>query len=602
MVAAVAFAVYANTLFNGFLNDDEHQVLLNPWITDLRSLPAIFTQSVWGFVEGKRVSDYYRPLMHVVYLIDHQIFGFHAWGFHLVNVILHALNTALVFFLTKRLTAGSGAAPADPTTPADFLLAAPFAAALLFATHPVHTEAVAWVAAVPELTFTFFGLSCLLFHIGSDERPRFRLASFAAFTLALLCKETAVTLPAVLLAYDLALRRKRRPLEGAVARFAPYLLITSVYLIVRHAVLSKQLLIPSKLWTLGPYETLINVLPLFRDYVRFTLLPFPLSFWHVLRPISSLLTSDGLSSLAVASAFVAAGVLMWKKDRLSFFALALFVLPLFPAFYISALPAKPFAERYLYLPSVGFVVLAALVLRRLSVAPRMKAVAAVMLVATTVLYSAATIQRNRVWKDAFTLYVDTTREMPDAPVSPLDLAMKLLKRGYVDEAIAQYRILAKFKPDDATYQSSLGGALIRKGFLDEGMEHLRAALAVDPRSLDSYVDLGVALKRKGRTDEAVAMYREALAIDPDHAEVHFNLGGALADGGHIEEALDHYRIVVRLKPENAYYRNMLGIEYGRQGLLSAAIEQFREAVRLEPAEVAYRRNLDRALALGKPGG
>jgi len=144
VVAAVAFAVYANTLWNGFLNDDEHQVLLNPWITDLRSLPAIFTQSVWGFVEGKRVSDYYRPLMHVVYLIDHQIFGFRAWGFHLVNVILHALNTALVFFLTKRLTAGSGAAPADPTTPADFLLAAPFAAALLFATHPVHTEAVAW--------------------------------------------------------------------------------------------------------------------------------------------------------------------------------------------------------------------------------------------------------------------------------------------------------------------------------------------------------------------------------------------------------------------------------------------------------------------------
>ena len=109
IIALIAFAVYFNTLFNGFVYDDNSQVLNNPWIRDVKHFQDIFSKSVWEFKAVPLVSNYYRPLMHIIYMFNYHIFGLSPWGFHLVNVLFHAVNSVLVFVIASRLLAGKPA-------------------------------------------------------------------------------------------------------------------------------------------------------------------------------------------------------------------------------------------------------------------------------------------------------------------------------------------------------------------------------------------------------------------------------------------------------------------------------------------------------------
>ncbi len=481
IVAALAFGVYANTLGNAFVNDDEHQVLLNPWIQELGQIPTILSSSVWAFVHSRTTTDYYRPMMHLVYLLTFQLFGFQAWGFHLVNALLHAANTALLLLVAGLLT-GPRSQPdcGAPGTTAVGWFSVPLVAAMLFATHPVHTEAVAWIASVPELTFTLFGLATLALYIREQARPQPRWwPPWICFVLALLCKETAVTLVAVLAAHDLTLRphRTRQAPGVLVRRWLPYLATLALYLIVRHRVLDATLVRRDNLWDLSPLQLALSAFDLFRQYLGALLWPMTLNFWRTFRPVESPFSTAAILALTVSAGFAVACWWAWRRDRRVAFGLALLFLPLAPAFYIAALPAKPFAERYLYMPSAGFVLVAALLFDRLATRPRMRLCAPALILAVTVLFAVATVRRNEVWSDALTLYTDSAAKSPGVPTPPVSLAAELLKRGHHREAIAQFRILAQVEPANAAYLSALGNALLLDGQTGEALAHCA------PRSL-----------------------------------------------------------------------------------------------------------------------
>src|SRR5512135_2525637 len=159
-VIAVSLAVYSNTLGHDLVWDDSDQILGNPWIRDPGFLPKIFSSGVWDFKSV--ASNYYRPMMHVFYMLGYTVFGLRPWGFHLVNIIFHAGVSVLVFLIARALFAGHGArAKAFPL---------PLMAAVLFAVHPIHTEPVAWVAGIPDLSYAFFCLlSFYLYYLSEDK-------------------------------------------------------------------------------------------------------------------------------------------------------------------------------------------------------------------------------------------------------------------------------------------------------------------------------------------------------------------------------------------------------------------------------------------------
>ena len=212
----VSFAVYFNALFGDFVYDDKEQVVNNPWITDISNIPTIFSRSVWSFQPGLSTWNYYRPLMHIVYMLNYHVFGLKPWGFHLVNILFHCGVSALVFLIIR------GFLTEHRVTTSSVYLSPPFMAAMLFASHPIHTEAVTWVAGLPDVAFTFFYLlSFYLYILFREGAKTGYLFSILSFSVATLFKEPALTLPIMLIAYDYQMKKFDETLLVGIKRYIP---------------------------------------------------------------------------------------------------------------------------------------------------------------------------------------------------------------------------------------------------------------------------------------------------------------------------------------------------------------------------------------------
>jgi tetratricopeptide (TPR) repeat protein len=552
MVITACFLVYGNTLRNGFVYDDIPQVVQNPWIRDFRHLPEIFSTNVWAF-QGIS-TNYYRPLLHISFLLTYQLFGLAPWGFHLVNIVLHAGVTILVFLIASRLF--SVTTPrASPVT--RFL---PFIAAMLFAVHPIHTEVVAWVGGVTDLVFTLFTLLSLYFYILSADREGHRKGlmafSVASFFLAMLAKEPAVTLPLILAAYDYSYSREAlRPVDY-LKRYSPYLGAAAVYVILRVNALGGFAPI-RRHSELGLTDYLINVFPLFRQYLQKLLLPIHLNAYHVFSPISSVFEPIGLLSLAVTMAFAGAVLLAMKKNRPAFFALALVLLPLLPSLYIPGAGENTFAERYLYLPSLGFVLLIALLVERVASHKLNWSVPlAAALILVTGFYAYGTVQRNTVWRDDERLWRDVVEKSPGSAVAHYNLASALNSRGLVDGAIEEYHAAIRIQPAAVAYKS-LGAAYQAKGFLTEAAEQYAHAVHLQPGDADAHTLLAAAYAESGALDSAIEHFRAVVQLQPDSANAQYNLGAAYLEKGFPREAIPHLGSAVQLNPAESLFRSTL---------------------------------------------
>ena len=312
IIILASIAVYFNTLNNGFVYDDDVQLLENYWIKNVRHIPDFFFTDVWSFYGEGGISSYYRPLMHLIFMATYYVYGLKPWGFHLVNILFHAGISALVFtiilWLFKNLR------PAGPST---YLLPS-FMAALLFATHPIHTEVVAWVSAIPELSYTFFYLLSFYLYMRSTSGDRLStggyILSVASFFLAVFCKEPALTLPGILIAYDFLFNKERFNFSGNLKRYVPYFIVAGVYFIMRFNALQGFAPLKKHVYLNG-YEYFINVFPLFVQYLQKLVLPTNLNAFHVFHPIFSVFEPKGIISLILTLVFLFFFFIAFKKRQ-----------------------------------------------------------------------------------------------------------------------------------------------------------------------------------------------------------------------------------------------------------------------------------------------
>ena len=568
LLLIASFAVYSSTLFNEFVYDDSSQVLKNYWIRDVRNLPKIFTKSVWGFQGAPVVSNYYRPVMNVIYMVNYHLFGLKPWGFHLVNVLFHAGVSVLVFFLTARVGAASFPVPSSPTLARGGmgrLLSLPFLAALLFAVHPIHTEAVAWVAGLPDLSFTFFFLLSFALYIGATTGKPVHMGRYSlsvlSFFLSALSKEPALTLPLILIGYDHLFGHREDGFRDRWKRYVPYLLVAAVYFVLRFNALGG--IAPERRHEhLSALQHVVNVFPLFSSYLGKLLLPINLNAFHVFHPIASIWEPVGILSVAVAAAFAGITAVAYRKNRTACFYLLLIVVPLLPAFYIRGLGLNTFAERYLYLPSVGFTALVAMFLTKMmekSSRGTIVLIGASALV--TGLYSLGTIERNAVWRSNYTLFEDTVRKSPDSAIAHELFATALMGRNRLDEAIRHYKMALNLDNSLDDAHTNLGIAYYKKGMLDQAIEEERISIKLNPNLPEKHYNLAQQLADKNLWGEAVREYEIAIALDPNFADAHNGLGFAYAMVGSIDKAIEQFEIAGRLAPENPMYKKNLSRAY-----------------------------------------
>jgi tetratricopeptide (TPR) repeat protein len=596
IILAVSFGVYCNVLFNGFVYDDEYLLVQNPLMRDARHIPEIFLSDIWAFkFEGE--GNYYRPMFHLFYMADYHIFGLRPWGFHLTKILLHMGSSLFVFLMASTLINCYGGGNTGTKTYKEYI---PFAAALLFATHPINSESIA--VGTTEVLFAFFYFLSFYLYIRADVSSRgVPLSSVVFFFFAALSKETALTLPILLFAYDYSFKRdsilhpKSETLYFLFKRYLPYIIVAGIYFILRTYAIGG--IAPVKAHAeLSGYEYFINVFPLFAQYLGKLILPINLNAAYIFHPIHSLLGWKGILSVTVTAGFIATLYLLRNRNKIAFFSLLLIVIPLLPVFYIPALGSHTFAERYMYLPSVGFVIVLSMGLCNLGgldIFGLRKATFLVLPAALiiTALYSTGTIKRNPVWKDDLTLWSDTAKKSPDSHGVHNNLGDAYYKQGRLDEAMEEFRIALKLKPDYEKAHNNLGLVYTEQGRIDEAIEEYKEAIKLNPASAGVHNNLGSTYYEQGRIDEAIEEYREALRLKPDFPDVHNNLGLAYAAKGRIDEAIEEYKEALRLNPDLAQTRYNLGNIYSNKGRIDEAIEEYKEALRLKPDYADAHNNL-----------
>jgi tetratricopeptide (TPR) repeat protein len=523
-VIALAVGVNGNTLFNDFVFDDIPNVLENRWITDVKFLPDIFSTHIAGF-SGEYATSYYRPLIHVLYMAGYHVFGYAPWGFHLINILFHTAVSLLVYFVSSRLFE----APEVPRS----RLSPPLLVASLFAVHPVHTEAVAWVAGIMDISFSLFYLLSFYMYIRSGEGDRslfnrYYLASLGAFCLAALCKEPALTLPLLLAAYDHGYRGKGIRIADHVKRYIPYLALSAAYFLARVLVL--QGFTPSRTrMDASGYQYVLNAFPLFAEYLGKLFLPVNLSPVHTYHPVRSILEAKSVFCIFLTVAFFTICHIARKKKPL-FLGLAILAIPLLPAFYISAISGEEvFAERYLYLPTFGYaIVLAYLYSLAWTRLPGKFIAPILMAVALIGIFSIGTSIRNTAWKDSYALWSDTVKKAPQSAAARQYFGYALYSRGNIDEAIAEYRKALELSPRLFDARFNLGIAYHSKGLIDLAIEQYLITLRYYPGSSSTHNALGMAYGRMGFLDKAIEHFQAASDLDPGNEEARRNLLAARA--------------------------------------------------------------------------
>jgi len=609
-VIAATFAVYLNILANGFVIDDSFQIIGNRWIKDIGHLPEIFSSN---FVLGGKTA-FYRPVVHVFYMISYYLFGLKPWGFHLMSMLFHAGVSVLVFLTLRRLLVRVSVRPekgggTQPLHNAAFTLTStffspPFVAALLFATHPIHTEAVAWIS-VTDLYMTFFYLLSFYCYIRSSEEGSSGRAAYAfsivSFFLATLCKEPALTLPAMLVVYDYVYRKEGEGILYYVKRYIPFLIAGGVYFSLRVHALGGMVTFRTPL-TLSPYEYLVAVLALFRKYMEKLLVPVNLNVWHVFQPPASLFSFSGMVSLVVAVAFLIGVIVAIRKKRAALLGFTFILLPLLPALYLPGLTQgleNAFTERYLYLPSFGFILLVALLIARIKekAGARWGAVLTTVLAVTILLYASGSIIRNTAWRDSYTLWTDVARKSPESGEPYNALGDYYREKGMFDKAIEQYQRGLAISPGKAHIHVSLGIAYAQTGMTDKALEEFRTALVLRPGLPDAHDSLGVMYAQMGNYDEAIKEFQLAVKLNPFFRDAYQHLGLAYDGRGQTDEAITCLNKALSLDPNSADTHNNLGTVYGKRGLINDAVRHFEAAVRLKPDDPDFRYNLARAYEL-----
>ena len=579
-LALATFALYFNTLYNGFVWDDLYQVQLNAWIRSFKFLPDILARNSWEFA-GKG-SNFYRPGMHLGYMVVYHFYGLAPWGYHLLNILFNMAVSVMVFLLALEVFETGG-------IPSRRAFGIAFFSALLFTAHPVHTEAVAWIASFPELSYTLFYLLSLYFFIlwRKGKIKEGISLSCLFFVLSFMCKETALSLPLAIAAYEIAFPDETRPVKGwlkmrCLKNLLPYFLLAAAYFILRMKIVGLTRNAKAD-FQLTNFQFTLNAIVNFSLYICQLIYPFNLNAYHVFHPVHSFFEWKGLASFSIMTAFTGFVFFAFKKDRPVFFSLAVIVIPLLPALYLPAFqPENTYAERYLYLPSMGFAFVAA----RLVYSEKIKKIRFAVLAAAVFLvtvYSIKTVTRNTVWKNETSFWSDTVKKSPDGWLPNNQMGIVLGLQGEYEEAADHFRAAMRLNPYEIDPPLNLGFTLLDQGNTGSAERLFKRITGLLPSSCRAHTGLGIACMKEGRFSRAQQELRAAIKLNPDSAQAHKYMGMVYEAQGDFDAAIVQFKFLAKLAPSPENY-NFLGGAYLKQDLRDKAATSYQAALQIDPAD------------------
>jgi Flp pilus assembly protein TadD len=545
LLLAVVAAVYANAFQNEFLFDDLETIVelqtpggsgpFGPLLTFLRGHAA------------------YRPIRTASYALDYAVSGLEPWGYHLVNITLHAGSTILVFLIAGGLF---------DRLPAALL------AALVFAVHPIQTDAVTYLSGRRDVLsglFVLAGFYAFLRYRGTG-RTAFLALAILLYPLAFLSKESGIILPLLCIGYDIYSRLRVQGPGGVMA--SGRAMWTSAWVVLREG---RQLYTPLVvlaggftayvlLFVRGTWQqsyhggslgmTALTMSRVVLHYIGLLLFPLTLNadYSYNAFPVTTSWTDPkALVALPVLAGLGYGWLSLVARRPLAAFGGAWFALALLPVSQIVP-HHELMAEHYLYIPSVGFCLLIVGLLEPVLADRRSARVLYGVAALLLVLLSLRTVMRNTDWRDDLTLWRETVRTAPQSARARNNLGAAYLRRGELILAQTELEAATRIKPDFSAAYGNLGKLYLDRGELAAARATLETALALKPGETIPRLWLGAALLREGREAEAEAQFRIALDNRRSAPYARNNLGVLLARRGRLEEAADAFREALRLMP------------------------------------------------------
>ena len=563
--------VFLPSLWNDFVQwDDDSTVYQNPHLTGL-SMQTLR----WMFTDLRYVWRY-TPLAWLTREIIYDFQGPAPFGYHLVSVVVHALNAVWLFLLIRKLLpmvlpAESKSAP-NASLPACAALGA-----LLWAVHPLRVEPVVWASGYLHCQSGFFMLLSLWLYLeavtapGTRAKPWYYWLSVLSYLASLFSFPTTLGLVPLLVILDVYPLRRFGRGPGRwwnAAAFRIWLekvpFAALAFLAVGIGLLARfnpppDWPQPVSLDQFSPFARLMQACYVWGYNLWKPWVPFGLS------PVyTALVEFNPMDWPFCLSAALVAGVTVllickWRQWPWALALWAAYLVLLVPVLGLTEHPHYP-SDRYSYIPSLLWSVLLSAGLLGLRKKPKLFAGGAVFLIVVIALLAALSIRQTRNWRNSVSLFNHIIAELGNDPYRA-DIHWRLGKvyaaQKRLDDAINQYQESLRLKPNSTDTRNNLGIALGMKGQLDEAIRQFQEAVRLKPDYADARCNLGLALAMKGQTDEAIVQYREAIRLTPDHANAHYNLGLTLAAKGQADEATRQLQEALRLKPDYSDARKTL---------------------------------------------
>jgi len=579
-IILISFLVYLNALRNGFVWDDMVLIADNEgikkWGCFWENFVRDFFDTTNDTIEFKY--GYYRPIISLSYMIDYAAWGLKPWGFHLSNIIFHTVSCILVYSIFNSLFNNRTIS---------------IITSLLFACHPIHTESVTWISGRTDIIAGMFFLSAFYLYqkaihplpinekncpLNSPEVLKlflkhgkiFYLCSIILFALAMLCKEMVATLPFLLIAYThyFAGLKNGRQFKIPLLLSSPYFFVILLYGVTRFIILGIHTVVnPGGEEMRGFYPTILSFTKTIFIYLFKLFYPAHLSA-YIQNPMSFSITEPTII-LSIFGVAVLIFLIVWLKKRwagMSFLILFYLVtlLPLSNFIRISAPWDMGFvtAERFLYIPSLGFCGIISVLLTNAWKTLKcsfsiLEYVTILLFIALLIFYSGRTLSRNRDWIDEKTFFSKTLKEAPNA----------------------------------ALLHHAMGNVYVREENYEKALDYYKNSLELYPLYHAAYNNIGTIYSKNGLFDQAIAAFKEAIKINPEYIQSHFNLGTMYYQKGMLTDASNEFKKVLKLNKKYVKAHNNLGIIYAGNGQLHEAISEFEEALKYDSHNEKARNNL-----------
>jgi tetratricopeptide (TPR) repeat protein len=596
LLVAATFALYSPVRHFDFVNyDDPDYTTANSHVRQ-----GLTTQGLQWALTSRDAANWF-PVTWVSHMLDCQFFGLDSGWHHLDNVLLHALAAVLLCIFVQRATGSLGRGAL---------------VAFLFALHPLHVESVAWVAERKDVLSACFWFLTLWAYVRYAEHPTLGryLAVAAAFCLGLMAKPMLVSLPLVLLLLDFwPLGRLSKLRARAIWEKAPLFVFSGVVAAITYAVQDRAGAV--KALSGLPLEIrLENALLSYVIYIFKTFLPLRLAVFYPYPPdfpawqvLGAGLLLTGITTL----------VILWRRSAPYLLTgWGWFLVTLVPVIGLVQVGGQARADRYMYIPMVGLLVM--LVWGTGKTLEKRKVLAALLAAAACLACAVPTWLQIGYWQNSETLFRHALAVTEDNSVANHNLGSYLMASpDRLPEAIPYLEAAIRIDPASAPAHTDLGSALAKMpGRFPEAIAQFQAAVRLAPDAPIPHNNLGSALTEAGHLPEAIAEFQTALRLDPsydealrnlavaqagDSAEAHRNRGNALLKTGNPLEAIGEFEAALRIDPNDADAHNRLAVALSRfPERQPESIAHFEAAVRLRPGDPDAQYNLGVALS-GVPG-